>query len=83
MQLPDEPSGFAVNVKTGEVHKRHAPDAVNLRRTTQMGVYSLVDDPTLCETCFPPVKQKSRITTKPKKIEPETDEEPDGASVED
>jgi hypothetical protein len=73
MTLPNEPGGFAVNVGTGVVHKRHAPDAVNLRRTTLVGVYSLLGDtePQLCETCFPPPPAKP-ATAKPAIAKPKT-----------
>lgn len=64
--LPDE-RGFAVNVRTGEYHKKYAVHARGLRRTTPQGLVALLldgTDPVACRECFPePVeapKRKSR-----------------------
>jgi hypothetical protein len=56
--LPDE-TGFAVNVRTGEYHKKYAIHARGLRRTTPTGLVSLLDgrEGVACTECFPaPVK---------------------------
>lgn len=82
--LPNEPGGFAVNLLTGEVHKRHAWHAVNHRRTTAAGAAALLHgrDPKLCSDCFPsPPKTSTRfvaktvkvIEAKPKASKPEPD----------
>jgi hypothetical protein len=71
MTLPNEPHGFAVNLKSGVVHKRYAPDAVGLRRTTAIGVENMLIDPKLCEVCFPqpkPVRSQTRFSPKPVKL---------------
>jgi hypothetical protein len=71
--LPNEPGGFAVNLRTGEVHKRHAWHAVNHRRTTAAGVDSLLHGRTvkLCSDCFPPApkpKSSTRFVAEPVKV---------------
>lgn len=84
MALPNEPGGFAVNLSTGEVHKRHAQHALGLRRTTALGVLALLQDlePVQCETCFgPPAKPtratRTRFTAEPVKVVEPPETRPD------
>jgi hypothetical protein len=69
--LPNEPGGFAVNLRTGEIHKRHAWHAVNHRRTTAAGAEALLHGrmPKLCSDCFPPPpKTSTRFVAEPVKV---------------
>jgi hypothetical protein len=74
MTLPNEPAGFAVNVYTRVIHKRHARHAMDLRRTTNGGLSAVLhgQEPVLCEECFPPVKPErksaKRFTAEPVKV---------------
>ena len=75
MALPNEP-GFAVNLKSDEVHKRYADHARSFRRTTAAGVANLLDgrEPVLCLVCYPPPpKTSTRFTPKPVKFVEVTD----------
>lgn len=89
MALPNEPHGFAVNVYTREIHKRHARHAASLRRTTPGGLAGVLhgQDPVLCEECFGPTpkperKSRTRFTPEPVRVvekasEPEPQPEPE------
>lgn len=74
MSLPNEPQGFAVNVFTREIHKRHARHALDLRRTTPGGLAGILhgQDPVLCEECFgapkPERKAPTRFSAEPVKV---------------
>jgi hypothetical protein len=67
MSLPHEPRGFAVDLQTRTVHKRHAPHALGFRRTTAAGVESLLgyEPPDLCPECWPPSPKPVRTTKAP------------------
>ncbi len=69
--LPNEPHGFAVDLKAGVVHKRYASHATGMRRTTARGVENMLAVPQLCEDCFPqpkPVRSSTRFSPKSVKV---------------
>jgi hypothetical protein len=71
MTLPNEPHGFAVNVFTREIHKRHARHAASFRRTTPGGLAGVLhgQTPVLCEECFgAPKPTRTRFTSEPVKV---------------
>jgi hypothetical protein len=77
MALPNEPNGFAVDVPTREIHKRHARHAASFRRTTPGGLEGLLHgrEPVLCKECFPPppkaerkTQTRTRFTAEPVKV---------------
>lgn len=63
--IPLEPNGYAINEATGEVHKRHAPHALGLRRTTTSGLYAVLGDtePKACVECWPKPKRPTKTST--------------------
>lgn len=87
MALPYEPLGYAVNPKSGVVHKRHAEHAVGLRRTSAAGVANMLSQPKLCEACFgappkPAKRTSTRFNPKPVKvIEPEPEPIPSAGEL--
>jgi hypothetical protein len=87
MTLPNEPHGFAVNVFTREIHKRHARHAASFRRTTPGGLAGVLhgQTPVLCEECFgPPKPTRTRFTSEPVKVvekKPKAKPEPEPAEA--
>lgn len=75
--IPHDPNGYAVNERTGEIHRRYADHAKGLRRTTAAGLYGVLGDnaPAPCETCWPPVKPKRPKPTR-SWVEHHGDDEP-------